>query len=59
MDYVAAQKVRTHAIDIVANLFRKVDLIVTPTFGVLAPQIPDEFTSDAVQTTNIIRFVRK
>lgn len=41
-DYVSAQKVRTHGINLMNEVFQKVDLLVVPSTGITAPFIPPE-----------------
>jgi hypothetical protein len=41
---------------IISNLFSRVDVIATPTFAVSSPLISDEIISDSVETANILRF---
>ncbi len=60
-DYVISQRVRTRIINHFNNAFKKVDVILTPTTGVSAPEIkpgalPDG-ESDLSTTVEIMRFV--
>jgi Asp-tRNA(Asn)/Glu-tRNA(Gln) amidotransferase A subunit family amidase len=41
-DYVRAQQVRTRMMNHLQQLFDKVDLILTPTSALVAPEIPDK-----------------
>ncbi|MGW8250010.1 MAG: amidase [Anaerolineales bacterium] len=60
-DYVQAQRVRTRAMAAFQAVLQKVDGIVTPTTGILAPPIrPDaqpDGESDLSQLTEIMRFI--
>ncbi|KAF0687325.1 Aste57867_20935 [Aphanomyces stellatus] len=61
LDFVAAQKVRAYAIELVHGLFDQVDVLFTPTTATLAPHIhPDALKSglsDLDLTTALMRFV--
>ena len=60
-DYVTAQRIRTRMINHFSNAFQNVDMILTPTTGIAAPEIkkgalPDG-ESDFSTTIEIMRFV--
>ncbi len=59
-DYVKAQRVRTRVINHVAEVFKEVDVIVTPTTAIVAPKIKDGALplgdSDLSVTIEIMRF---
>ncbi len=59
-DYLTAQRIRTRMIDHFKNAFQQVDMILTPTTGIAAPEIkkgalPDG-ESDLTTTIEIMRF---
>ncbi|MCL4274474.1 MAG: amidase [Anaerolineales bacterium] len=60
-DYIAAQRVRTRMMNHFNNVFQQVDMILTPSTGIAAPEIkkgalPDG-ESDLTTTVEIMRFV--
>ncbi len=60
-DYIQAQRMRTRALKIFANVFDKVDVILTPTTALTAPVVPAEAESDGWSDlstdTEMMRFV--
>jgi Asp-tRNA(Asn)/Glu-tRNA(Gln) amidotransferase A subunit family amidase len=60
-DYLHAQRIRTHALDIFGRLFARVDAIITPTTAITAPTLPTDDGghgwSDLSQVTELMRFV--
>jgi Asp-tRNA(Asn)/Glu-tRNA(Gln) amidotransferase A subunit family amidase len=40
--YIQAQRARTHVMDLMEELFQKVDVIITPTIAITAPEILDD-----------------
>ena len=54
---MAAQKVRTYALDIFKELFTRVDLIATPATATLAPRVSEEQYTDIVATADIIKYM--
>ncbi len=60
-DYIQAQRMRTRAMKIFANVFEKVDVILTPTTALTAPVVPAEAESngwsDLSTDTEMMRFV--
>jgi Asp-tRNA(Asn)/Glu-tRNA(Gln) amidotransferase A subunit family amidase len=60
LDYIRAQRIRTRLIDSMADTLEKVDVIVTPSTGVLAPSIPagalPDGESDLTTLIAIMRF---
>lgn len=59
-DYLTSQRIRTRMIDHFNNVFKQVDMILTPTTGIAAPEIkkgalPDG-ESDLTTTIEIMRF---
>jgi Asp-tRNA(Asn)/Glu-tRNA(Gln) amidotransferase A subunit family amidase len=59
-DYIQSQRIRTRLADTLEQLFKRVDIIVTPTSAVVAPPIrPDSLPdgdSDLTLLTEIMRF---
>ncbi len=60
-DYLTSQRIRTRMIDHFKNAFKQVDMILTPTTGIAAPELkkgalPDG-ESDLTTTIEIMRFV--
>ncbi len=59
-DYLTAQRIRTRMIDHFKNAFQQVDMILTPTTGISAPEIKKgalpEGESDLTTTIEIMRF---
>ena len=59
-DYIRAQRMRTRAIQAYEQLFQKVDVIVTPTTGILAPPIlaknDDSCEASLTTLTDLMRF---
>ncbi len=60
-DYIQAQRMRTRAMKIFADVFEKVDVILTPTTALTAPVVPAEAESngwsDLSTDTEMMRFV--
>ncbi|MRR32487.1 amidase, partial [bacterium] len=60
-DYIQAQRMRTRALKIFAEVFEKVDVILTPTTALTAPVVPAEAESngwsDLSTDTEMMRFV--
>lgn len=60
-DYLLAQRIRTRLISSFEEVFRQVDMVVTPSTGITAPPIRPEAQpdgeSDLSQLTEIMRFV--
>ncbi len=60
-DYVTAQRVRTRMMDHFRDAFQKVDMILTPSTGIAAPEIKrgalPNGESDLTTTVEIMRFV--
>lgn len=60
-DYIQAQRMRTRAMAIFANVFKEVDVILTPTTALTAPIVPAEAESngwsDLSTDTEMMRFV--
>lgn len=59
-DYVTAQRIRTRGLNDFAKIFETVDVVVSPTTGCTAPNIPpaalDNGISDVGQLMDIMRF---
>ncbi|KAI8617491.1 amidase signature domain-containing protein [Chytriomyces sp. MP71] len=58
-DYIHAQKLRTHAIHVLRNVFSRVDFLMSPTAAVTAPAFPRDTwagISDTTLVTDIMRF---
>ena len=59
-DYVQAQRIRTHAMDVFGKVFRDVHMIATPTSGCTAPSLENDVLShgesDLTTLGSIIRF---
>lgn len=59
-DYIRAQRMRTRAIQLYEQLFQKVDVIVTPSTGILAPPIlaknDDRCEASLTTLTDLMRF---
>ena len=60
IEYINAQKQRKRAIETLKHIFNKVDIIVTPGTGCLAPYVPSEALSqgicDAETTGTLLRY---
>jgi Asp-tRNA(Asn)/Glu-tRNA(Gln) amidotransferase A subunit family amidase len=60
-DYVWAQRVRTRAMALFAGALAKVDMIVTPTTAITAPQLPQPMPAegwiDVASTLAVMRFI--
>jgi Asp-tRNA(Asn)/Glu-tRNA(Gln) amidotransferase A subunit family amidase len=60
-DYIQAQRMRTRAMRIFSDVFRKVDVILTPTTALTAPLVPKEAESngwsDLSSDTEMMRYV--
>jgi Asp-tRNA(Asn)/Glu-tRNA(Gln) amidotransferase A subunit family amidase len=61
VEYIHAQRMRTKAIDIFNNVLKTVDVILTPSTGICAPEIPDKTLpkgeSNLPMLSDIMRFV--
>ena len=60
-DYLKSQQVRTHMLAEFKRLFEEVDIVVTPTTGIVAPPIPEnslpEGESNLTELFEIMRFM--
>ena len=60
-DYLKAQQVRTHMLAEFKRVFEEVDIIITPTTGIVAPPIPEntlpEGESNLTELFEIMRFM--
>jgi Asp-tRNA(Asn)/Glu-tRNA(Gln) amidotransferase A subunit family amidase len=60
-DYIAAQKVRRYSMDTIQNIFQKVDIILSPTTAMTAPEIPlsavTSGESNLAQTAALMRYI--
>ena len=58
-DYLMAQRLRTRALAVFAEVFREVDVIATPATGITAPEIitGDHGYSDLTTATELMRFI--
>jgi len=60
-DYIRAQQMRTRAITTFQKVFEQVDLVITPTTAVTAPEIPKNYLSagwsDLGTVTELMRFI--
>ena len=60
-DYIRAQQIRTQAIKTFQNVFEQVDLVITPTTAITAPEIPSDYLragwSDLGTVTELMRFI--
>ncbi len=61
MDYIQAQRMRTRALTIFDEVFRKVDVILTPSTAMTAPLIPENGNktgwSDLATDTEMMRYI--
>eukprot|EP00053_Salpingoeca_punica_P011646 m.103822 g.103822 ORF g.103822 m.103822 type:complete len:624 (+) comp15730_c0_seq5:38-1909(+) len=60
-DYIAAQEIRSYAMSVLKDIFKKVDVIVTPSTAITAPRIQDDalLTGDVNTTvlSSLMRYV--
>ena len=60
-DYIRAQRMRTRAIKTFKKVFEQVDVVITPTTAITAPEIPKNYLSagwsDLGTVTELMRFI--
>jgi hypothetical protein len=56
LDYMSSQKVRTFALEIFHEIFSKVDVMITPATGVVAPAIdPIALNGEMITDTSQVK----
>jgi Asp-tRNA(Asn)/Glu-tRNA(Gln) amidotransferase A subunit family amidase len=57
--YIQAQRVRTHMMDVMEDLFTKVDVIVTPTIAFAAPEVKEDAKINGESDSNVVSKIMK
>eukprot|EP01080_Neovahlkampfia_damariscottae_P010303 gene10303-2721_t len=57
--YIQAQRVRTHMMDEIEEIFKKVDVIITPTISIPPPKIKEDTNTDGESDSGIVSKIMK